>query len=139
MSFYELRLAMADVQVDIVEAVPLDFMVDGAGDDVAGRKFAALVIVRHEPVPGHRVLQYSSLAAHRLGDQEVLDLHVVEAGRVELHELHVGDATAGSPRHGDAIARRAPRCGRIKIGPARPAGRQYCRSGDDRTHLSGLP
>ena len=63
-----------------------------------------------------------ALAAHRLGDQEVLDLEIVEAGRVELHELHVRDAAAGAPRHGDAVAGRAARSGRIEIGAARAAG-----------------
>ena len=65
-----------------------------------------------------------AFAAHRLGDQEVLDLQIVEAGRVELHEFHVGDAAARPPRHGDAVAGRAARRGRIKIGAARSAGRQ---------------
>ena len=39
----EIRLAVRDVEVDVVEAVALDLMVDGAGDDVARRKLGALV------------------------------------------------------------------------------------------------
>ena len=40
---HELRLAVRDVEVDVIEAVALDLMVDGAGDDVARRKLGALV------------------------------------------------------------------------------------------------
>ena len=68
------------------------------------------------------MLEQPAFAAHRLGDQEILDLEIVEAGRVELHEFHVAIAAAGAPRHGDAVAGRAARRGRIQIGAARPAG-----------------
>ena len=40
---HELGLAVADVEVDVVEAVALDLVVDRAGDDVARRKLGALV------------------------------------------------------------------------------------------------
>ena len=78
------------------------------------------------------MLQLPALAAHRLGDQEVLDLEIVEAGRVELHELHVGDAAARPPRHRDAVAGRAARRGRIEIGAARAAGGEDRRPGGQR-------
>ena len=43
-----------------------------------------------------------ALAAHRLGDQEILDLEIVEAGRVELHEFHVARSRQPA-RHAIAI------------------------------------
>ena len=46
----ELRLAVRDVEVDVIEADALDLMVDRAGDDVARRELAALVVVGHEPL-----------------------------------------------------------------------------------------
>jgi hypothetical protein len=128
---HELRVAVADVEVDVVEAEPLDLMVDRAGDHVARRELGALVEVRHEAVAGPRELQVPALAAHRLGDQEVLDLQIVEAGRVELHDLHVGDAAARPPRHGDAVAGRAARRGREEVGAARAAGREHGRAGGE--------
>ena len=42
---HEVRVAVADVEVDVVEAEPLDLMVDRAGDDVARRQLGALVEV----------------------------------------------------------------------------------------------
>ena len=39
----EIRVAVRDVEVDVIEPEPLDLMVDGAGDDVARRKLGALV------------------------------------------------------------------------------------------------
>ena len=105
----ELGRHVADVEVDVVEAEALDLVVDRARDHVARGELGALVVVGHEAVAGDRVLELPALAAHRLGDQEVLDLEVVEAGRVELHHLHVGDAAARAPGHGDAVAGRAAR------------------------------
>src|SRR6185295_8399959 len=114
--------------MDVIESEPLDLMVDGPGDDVARSEFAAFVEAVHEAFAAaadiRRKLQLAAFAAHRLRDQEVLDLEVVEAGRVELHELHVRDAAAGPPRHGDAVPRRASRCSRIEIGPPGAAGRE---------------
>src|SRR3546814_6469820 len=81
-------------------------------------------------MPGDRVLQYAALAAHRLGDQEILDLQIIEAGRVELHHLHVGDAAARAPRHRDAVAGRAPGGGRELIDAPRPAAREDRRTTD---------
>jgi hypothetical protein len=45
---------MRDVEVDVIEAEPLDLMVDGAGDDVARRKLGALVErgMKRSPEPG---------------------------------------------------------------------------------------
>src|SRR5947207_6764394 len=100
-------------------------MVDGAGDDVARRELGKLVELEHEALapaldPGWK-LELPAFAAERLGDQEVLDLQIVQAGRVELHELHVGNPAAGAPRHRDAVPRRSARRGRIEVGAARPA------------------
>ena len=50
--------------------------------------------------------------------RKFLTCEIVEAGRVELHELHVGDAAARAPRHRDAVAGRSARRGRIEVGPA---------------------
>ena len=124
---HEFGVAVADVEVDIVQAVALDLMVDRPGHDVARRELAALVIVGHEAMAGFGMLQHAAFAAHRLGDQEILDLKIVEAGRVELHEFHVGDPAARPPRHRDAVAGRAARRGRIQIGPPSPAGGEHGR------------
>ena len=95
MAFTNSGLAVADVEVDIVEPVALDLAVDRAGDNVARRKLGALVIIGHEAVAGLGILRMSALAAHRLGDQEILDREIVETGRVKLHEFHVADTAAG--------------------------------------------
>ena len=39
----EIRVAVADVEMDVIEAEPLDLMVDRAGDDVARRQLGARV------------------------------------------------------------------------------------------------
>ncbi len=112
--------------MDIIQPVALDLAVDRPRHDIARGQFGALVIVGHEAVPGFGMLEDSALAAHRLGDQEILDLQMVQARRVELHEFHVADACAGAPRHRDPVPRRPARRGRIKVSSASSA------SGKDR-------
>ncbi len=51
---HEVGRAVADVEMDVIEAEPLDLMVDRAGDDVARRQLRALVEVGHEAVAGGR-------------------------------------------------------------------------------------
>ena len=68
-------LAVRDVEVDIVEAEPLD-LGRRPGDDVPRSELGALVELRHEPLapaldPGGS-FQLPALAAHCLGNQEVL-------------------------------------------------------------------
>ena len=120
---------VADVEVDVVEAVALDLGVDRARHHVARREFGARIVVGHEAMAGARVEQPPALAANGLRDEEVLDVEIVEAGRVELHEFHVGDARAGPPRHRDAVAGRALRRGREQIGSPRAAGGEDRRAG----------
>ena len=135
-ALHELGLAVADVEVDIIQPVALDLAVDRPRHDVARRKLGALVIIGHEAVAGLGMLQDPALAAHRLGDQEILDLQIVQAGRVELHEFHVADAAPGAPRHRDPVAGRAARRGRIEIGAARPAGGEDRRPRGQRLDLA---
>ena len=51
-ALHELGVAVADVEVDIIEAVALDLMVDRPRHDVARGELGALVIVGHEAVAG---------------------------------------------------------------------------------------
>jgi hypothetical protein len=103
---------VADIEVDVIEPVALDLAVDWRGRRYRAGPVRPLVIVRHEAVPGAGVEQVPAFAAHRLGDQEVLDVEVVEAGRVELHHFHVGDARSprARPWRCRPPSRRAARC-----------------------------
>jgi hypothetical protein len=116
---------VADVEMDVIEPVALDLGIDRARDDIARRQLHPDgIIIGHETLAGGRVDQPSAFAAHRLGDQEVLDLQIVEAGRVELHHLHVRHARARAPSHRDAVARRAAWRGREQVSAARTPGRE---------------
>src|SRR3546814_6430027 len=79
--------------MDGIGPLPLDLVIDRALDDIARGEFGAGIEIGHDAlaVAGHAggQLQLPAFAAHRLGDQEILDLQIVEAGRVELHHLHV--------------------------------------------------
>jgi hypothetical protein len=120
----EVRRHGRAVQVGAVVAGALQLCVDGARHHVAGRQVRALVVARHEALSGG-VAQHRPLAADRLADQEAAGLGVVEAGRVELDELHVHD---GGPRpvgHGDAVSRRDLRVAGVDVDlAAAPGGQQ---------------
>ena len=81
---------------------------DRARDHVAGRELvgkAAAVVVDEQ----------GALAAQRLGEQEAV---VDERGRMELHELEVGQRRPGAVGEREPLAERARRVGRAL--PERP-------------------
>jgi hypothetical protein len=120
------------VEPDMVDTVLLHLEVDRAGDDVAWRQFGARVVAVHEALTEalaiavlDRQQQVRALAAQRLGDQETAFLRVVQAGRVELDELHVADAAAGTPGHRDAVAGGGVGVARVAVDLADAAGRHH--------------
>ena len=124
------------VEPDVVEAVLLHLEVDRPGHDVARRQLQARVVVGHEArAVGER--EVGALAAQRLADEEGALLRVVEAGRVELDELHVPDPAAGPPGHGDPVAGRGVRVRRVAVDLADAAGREH--DGRRRKRLDALP
>ena len=109
----------------------------GARDDVARLELGA-AMPRHEPLAGF-VHQHGALAAHGLADQR----HGIEPdgqrGRMELHELHVGQRRAGASGQRQALADGAQRIGRVGIEPAQPAGREHDATGRAAGRRSGRP
>ena len=51
-------------------------------------------------------------------------MRMIEAGRVKLDEFHVGNATTGTPGHGDPVAGGGVRIGRVQIDLAGAARRE---------------
>src|SRR3546814_16971569 len=81
----ELGGLMADIQMNIIQAKPLDLMVDRTGHHIAGGTLAALVVPIHEALAAARnaggELQEDALPPHCPGPQEILDLQILEAGQ----------------------------------------------------------
>ena len=144
MALHKFRIAVRDIEMDIVEAKPLDLVVVGAGDNVAGSQFHPLrVKAVHITIAGFvtrviRQFQMPAFAAHRFGDQEIFDLEIIEAGRMELHHLHIRDAGARAPGHGDTVASRAARCGGEQIGSAGAAAGHDRRARSQRLDMAGF-
>ena len=126
-----------DVEVDAVQAALLHLEVDGARHHVARGELAALVVARHEAL-AVRELEQPALAAHRLRDEEALGVRVVQAGGVELDELHVGHRAAGAPAHGDAVAGGGVGVGRVEVDLAGAAGGEDRRARPEGLHLARL-
>ena len=132
----ELGRLVGDVQVDTVQAAPLHLVVDGPGDDVPGRQLGALVMLGHEAAAVGQA-QHGPLAPHGLGDQEGLGLGVIEAGGVELDELHVRHPATGAIGHGDAVARGGVWVGGVQKDLAGAASGQDGMAGGDGLHPVG--
>ena len=114
---------LADVEAAVGVARALHLAVDRARHDVARRERAARVVLLHErmPLPVH---EHRPFAAHGLADEEALGLRVVEAGGVELDELHVRDLRARAPGEGHAVARRDVGIAGIEVDLAAAARRE---------------
>ena len=128
----DLRIEMIEMQVDVVgvladAAAFADLDRHGARHDVArGEVLRGRRIALHEAL-ALRVGDVAAFAARAFGDQAA---RAVDAGRVELHELHVLQRQAGAQHHGVAVARAGMRRGRREIGAAvaaRREDRQRCR------------
>jgi hypothetical protein len=98
-----------------------------------GRQFGAAVVVRHE-ARAVRQAQQAAFAAQGLGDQEGLGVRVVQAGRVELDELHVRHPAAGAPGHRHAVAGGRVGIGGVEIDLAGAAGGQRRVAGAEGQH-----
>jgi hypothetical protein len=93
---------------------------------------------RHEAAAGSgagagagRQPEQAAFTAHRFTYQEGLGIRVVQAGRMELDELHVGDPAAGTPCHRDAVAGRGVGVGGVQVDLAGAACRQHRVAGGD--------
>ncbi len=99
---------------------------DALGDDVPGRQFGEFVLAHHE-AHAVGVDQVGALAAHRLGDEGLLALRVgaeEQHGRVELHELQVGDLGARAEGERDPVTGRHGRVGGRREDLPHAAGRE---------------
>ena len=97
-----------------------------AADHVArGEVLRRRRIALHEAL-ALRIDEIAALAARALGDEAA---RAVDAGRVELHELHILQRQARAQRHRVAVAGAGMGRGRGEIGAAVAAGRQDRRLG----------
>src|SRR5271167_2708164 len=107
-----------------------DVLLHAARHDVArGELFLLRLVVRHEAVAVD-VLEQSAVAAAALGDENP---RRKDAGRMELHRLHVADRRdAGFQRQRAADALADDGVGRHPVDPARAAARDGRGFGDIR-------
>jgi hypothetical protein len=106
-----------------------------ARDDVARREVGERVQAGHDR---HVVLraQDRALAAHRLADQERFGLRMVQAGRMELDELHVRERGARAIGHRHPVAGRDVGIARVEIHLAGAARREQRHARLERHHGS---
>ena len=119
-------IEVVEVQVDVVllradAAALADLDRHAARDDVArGEILEVRRIALHEAL-AVGVGEIAAFAARAFGDQHA---GAVDAGRVELHELHVLQRQAGAQHHGVAVAGAGVGRGAGEVGAAVAAGRQ---------------
>ena len=83
-------------------------------------------------------LEHAALAADRFTNEKRLRLRVIQTGRVELDELHVGDRGSSAVGHCHTITGRDVRVRRIKIDFAATARGQENRAGGKGPDLVGF-
>ena len=136
--FFEECLAkLGRIEVHVVQAMALHLEVDGTGHDVARGEFGAGIVLGHEAGAVGQ-LQGGAFTAQGLGDEEAAVLRVVEAGGVELNELHVGNATACAPGHGHAITGGSLGVAGVAIDLAHTARGQHYAGCGHGLHMTGL-
>ena len=125
-----------EVQENIGVVVLEHLFVDGTGDDIPGGQVLERGVVLHEGSPSLG-LQYGSLSADSLGDEEVV-LHVggVEGGGVKLGVLHVEDLGPSPVGHGVAVSTGAGGVRGVEEGSTQAAGGQNRGAGEEGDHLS---
>ena len=105
-----------------------------AADHVArGQVLRVRRVALHEAL-AVAVAQDAAFAAHALGDQAA---GAVDAGRVELHELHVLHRQAGAHHHAAAVARAGMRGGGGEVRAAVAAGGQHHAVGAEQVQRAG--
>ncbi len=124
--------ALANGRAGIEEgaATARDRFMDGAGDDVAGRKIPERVAAGHDRGAG-RVDEHGAFAAQGFaGEGRGVGVER-DRGRVELHELGVADQGARERRQRQALADEHARVGGHGVEAAEAAGGEQRRRGDD--------
>ena len=115
---------MAQMQMHVILVGPgaaalADLDGDGARDHVArGQVLGVRRVALHEAL-AFGIGEEAAFAARALGDQHA---RAIDAGRMELHELHVLERQAGAEHHGVAVAGADMRRGAGEIGAAIAAG-----------------
>ena len=135
-SLQEFARLVRDVEIDTLRARALHLGIDRTRHDIAWRERPARMHACRKIV-AFAIAQHSAFAAHSLGDQKRGRLRMKEAGRMKLHEFHVGDDGAGAPGHRHAVARRDRGVGRIEINLPATAGREDQSISADRFHRAG--
>lgn len=96
-------IEMRYVEMDERNTLFEDFGVDCSGDDVAGREFAARVVIEHEPSSMNRS-EDCAFASEGFRYEEVSGFSVIEGRRMELNEFHIFDCRADCGGQSDAVA-----------------------------------
>ena len=132
----ELPRLAGDVQIDAGVAGLLDLAVDRPGHDIArGEGFPDIILLHEFLAIGAD--EHAPLTADGFRDEEALDGGMIEAGGVELDELHVRKGGPGPPGHGHAIAGRDFGIGGIKIDAPAPASGQHHAVAAEGGHFRG--
>src|SRR3984957_19983840 len=94
------------------------------------------MILGHEFTP-ESIYQFTTLASHRLADQERFSLRMKKAGGMKLNKLHIGDGCSGPPRHRHTVSGRYIRVRRVEINFAASTGGKDNSIAPDGLHIPG--
>ncbi len=134
------RVQVVEVEIDVVLELAdatsfADLHGHGAGDDVAaGKILGRRGVALHEAL-ALGVGEIAAFTTRSLGDQAA---GAIDAGRVELNELHILQGKTGAQHHGIAVTGAGMGRGTGEIGAAVTAGRQHCLVGAEAVDRTGF-
>ena len=98
------RVFVRHIKAHMVDGMDLHLVVDSSCNDVTRCQRQTRIVFLHKLL-SVRQTKYTSVSAHRLGDEvrRMGLLGIVEAGRMELNKLHILDHTFGAMNHRNAV------------------------------------
>ena len=100
---------VTDVKINAITTQSFHLVVNRPRDNVPGSEFRPLVKFTHERGPVGQD-EPGAFASQCFCDQKLFRFRMVQAGRMELIELHISHPASDPPGHGDTVSR-----GRIGI------------------------
>src|SRR5579875_164065 len=114
---------MPGIEIDTVYFTPLHLTDNSPRDHIARRQLFQRVIALHKRL-SILMAKLSSLPTQRFGNEKGTCLRVVQCGRMELDELHIGYRGPNAPCHRHSIARGDLRIGGVFVNSSASTGCQ---------------
>jgi hypothetical protein len=98
----EISISMGYVQINAVVPTLLDLSINGSSHYISTGQILERVVFGHEGLPTF-IDETTPFSPHRFGDEEVLSVRVIKAGRVKLNKFHICNFCPCPVSHGHTV------------------------------------